>query len=230
MFRFLTRVASLLLNHVLLSTLISLVILAGGVLWALFFAPAVPAMDASAVPLNGLSEEELMRLATQQQPGDENTVARVNGEPITRGEIRRVTLGIRASQPELSDDDARKQAFHEAAKRAAARAEAMRLGLEPSPEEIETAVRCLREQWLQAPPEQKSLLEGDIRQSGLTEEQFWARFGEQHARAVLPMQLAKHRAEEAAKARPLVQPAPFDDYLEELLSRARIEYLDGSFR
>ncbi|MGE5617947.1 MAG: hypothetical protein ACM3US_01670 [Sphingomonadaceae bacterium] len=44
------------------------------------------------------------------------------------------------------------------------------------------------------------------------------------------MKLAQQRAEEAARARPLVQPPPFDDYLEELLKRARIEYRDQSLR
>ncbi len=230
MLEFIRQVASWFFNHILLSAVVSLVILVGGVLWAVFFTHGVPAMDAAAVPLNGLGDAELRRLATQQPPGDEDTVARVNGEPITRGEVRRVAFALRASEPGLGEEEARKRAFHEAAKQAVARAEARRLGLEPPPEEIEAAVRFLKGQWLQAPPEQRKLLEEDIRQSGLSEVEFWARFRAQHARAVLPRQLARYRAEEAAKARPLVQPAPFDDYLEELVSRARIEYLDGSFR
>jgi hypothetical protein len=106
----------------------------------------------------------------------------------------------------------------------AARAEAKRLGLEPSAEEIDASVRFLREQWLQAPPEQRAVLEEDIRQSGLTEEEYWERFKGQHARALLPMRLAQHRAEEAAKVRPLAQPPPFDEDLEELLGGARVEY------
>jgi hypothetical protein len=227
---FIRQVASLFFSHILLSALISLVILVGGVLWAVSCTPAVPAMDAAAVPLNGLTQEELMRLATQQLPGDEEVVATVNGEPITRGEVRRVAFAMRSNQPDLSEAEARKRAFHEAAKRAAARAEALRLGLEPSAEEIDAAVRFLREQWLKAPPEQRAVLEEDIRQSGLSEEEYWERFREQHARAALPGKLAQWRAEQAAKARPLAQPSPFEDYLEELLGRARVEYLDGSFR
>ena len=50
-----------------------------------------------------------------------------------------MALAMQAGEPELGDDETREGAFHEVAKRAAAPAEARRLGLEVPPEEVQAA-------------------------------------------------------------------------------------------
>lgn len=191
--------------------------------------PPAPADAPAATPAGG-DQQQLMEALRESAPDDEEVVALVDGEPVTRGTVRKGALPIQAQQPGTSDGEARKIAFHRAAKNAVAVAEAKRRGLQMTPEEAQRAADYLRELWGKAPPEQRALLEGDLKDSGLTEEEYWQRFKDGYARSMLPMKLAQQRAEEAAKAKPLVQPAPFDDYLEELLSKARIEYEDPSLQ
>ncbi|MCL4370319.1 MAG: SurA N-terminal domain-containing protein [Chloroflexi bacterium] len=175
-------------------------------------------------------EERLIAALNRPEPGDDEVVARVDGEPVTRGAVRQGTLLVQSEQPGTGEAEARQIAFHRAAKNAVAVAEAKRRGIHVTPEEAQRAADFQRELWSKAPPEQRALLDGDLKGSGMTEEQYWQRFEESYARSMLPTRLAQQRAEEAAKASPLVQPVPFGDYLEDLLGRARIEYKDPSLQ
>lgn len=105
---------------------------------------------------------QLVSAFRETLPGDDEVVALVDGEPVTRGTVRKGALAVRANQPGVDEGEARRIAFHTAAKRAVAVAEAKRRGLKVTPEESQQAVDYQRQLWSKAPPEQRALLERDI--------------------------------------------------------------------
>ncbi len=189
----------------------------------------VGVLTASAV-IGADPRQELLVKMARWAPDDPEVVALVDGVPVLRVEIRIGMLGAKAENPQLTDEDARRQAFRKYAATAAARAEAKRRGIQATRQEAEEFTQKQRQLSSQDPNARQLRLE-DMKSRGLSEEEYWAQMVDAYAEVLTYSKLmAQVQNELPPSATPEERGDYWMKYQESLLAKAKIEYKDKSFQ
>lgn len=153
----------------------------------------------------------------------------VDGVPLTRKEVRIATEVARQQQPGLSDAEARKVGFRIAAKGAAIKAEVKRRGIQVSHDEAQQATDSQRQLYQRAPANQKALVDEEIRQSGLSQDEFWKAKVQDYGQGVAVAKLiAQVQGELAPTTSQQEKFAHWEKFVASLADKAKIEVKDPS--
>lgn len=165
----------------------------------------------------------------KKTPGDAEIVAVVDGIPVSRMEVRVATETARSEKAGLSDQEARKAGLRAAAKGAAIKAEVKRRGIQVSQEEAQRATDQVRQMYQQAPAAQKAPIDADIRQSGLSPDEYWKSKVENYGRGVAVAKLIQQvQAELPPTATQQERFAHWERFAESLVDKAKVEIKDPS--
>lgn len=176
-------------------------------------------------------KDQLNKQILTKVPGDSDVVALVDGVPLTRKEVRIGTEVARQQQPGLSDADARRVGFRMAAKGAAIKAEVMRRGIQVSAKEAQQATDYQRQLYQSAPADQKALVDEEIRQSGLSQDEFWKMKVDAYGRGVAVSKLiAQVQAELPSTASQQDKFDRWEKFVDDLVDKANIEIKDPSIQ
>lgn len=167
----------------------------------------------------------------KKTPGDADVVAVVDGVPVSRMEFHVATETARSEKAGLSDQEARKAGLRAALKGAAIKAEVKRRGIQVSQEEAQRATDQVRQMYQQSPAAQKAPIDADIRQSGLTPDEYWKSKVENYGQGVAVAKLIQQvQAELPAAATQQERFAHWERFSETLVDRAKVEVKDPSIQ
>lgn len=196
------------------------------VLALLLFGALVPRAATGANPY-----QDLFRQLLQRSAADEEVVATVNGSPIKRGAVRSLALLLKTNLPELKEDEARKSAVRRIAQDQLAYEEARRRGLVVSREEAERYANEQRAQIEKGPAYGRAMIADHMQALGLSEDQYWAMQVDNYAilmsRGRLHIEVEKELPPTATREE---REAHWQQYLDSLMARAKIEYKDPTLR